>query len=406
MITKAPPEVLSPSDLAYMSTLNERDRRWFLATKAADLKAHGLSYRKVSKIMGTSTHTLQNGRQELLSGEGPGDGRIRRTGAGRKSVLPQHPEWTQAVVQIIEPHTAGLPQDENVVWISLSVTQIMSELSAIGYDISRYFVRQILDSLGLRERSFYKDLPMKEVKNRDEQFQRISSIREEAEAVGLPIISIDTKKKEMLGNFKREGKAFSNGQPLAYDHDFSTFSDGQIVPHGIYDVTRNVGYITLGISHDTSKFVCDNIARVWLEHLQEQYPNARTLVILCDGGGSNSSAHRIVKQDLMDLANKLGIRLLVVHYPPYCSKFNPIEHRLFSQITRSWSGAPLMSLQNAADRAAMTTTKKGLKVLVHINSKSYDIKRPIEESYQKRLARQVIFAPELGKWNYLVKPAK
>ena len=405
MITKAPPEVLSPSDLAYMSTLNERDRRWFLATKAADLKAHGLSYRKVSKIMGTSTHTLQNGRQELLSGEGPGDGRIRRTGAGRKSVLPQHPEWTQAVVQIIEPHTAGLPQDENVVWISLSVTQIMNELSKAGYDISRYFIRQILDSLGLRERSFYKDLPMKDIKNRDEQFQRISSIREEAETVGLPIISIDTKKKEMLGNFKREGKALSNGQLMAYDHDFSTFSDGQIVPHGIYDVTRNVGYMTLGISHDTSKFVCDNIARVWREYLKEQYPTAHTLVILCDGGGSNSSSHRIVKQDLMDLANKLGIKLLVVHYPPYCSKFNPIEHRLFSQITRSWSGAPLMSLQNAADRAAMTTTKKGLKVHVHINSKSYDIKRPIEESYQKRLARQVVFAPELGKWNYLIKPA-
>ena len=405
MITKAPPEVLSPSDLAYMSTLNERDRRWFLATKAADLKAQGFSYRKVSKIMGTSTHTLQNGIKELLTGEGPGEGRIRRAGSGRKSMLPQHPEWTQAVVKIIEPHTAGLPQDENVVWVSLSVTQIMSELSAIGYDISRYFVRQILDSLGLRERSFYKDLPMKEVKNRDEQFQRISSIREEAEAVGLPIISIDTKKKEMLGNFKREGKAFSNGQPLAYDHDFSTFSDGQIVPHGIYDVTRNVGYMTLGISHDTSKFVCDNIARVWREYLKEQYPTAHTLVILCDGGGSNSSEHRIVKQDLMDLANKLGIRLLVVHYPPYCSKFNPIEHRLFSQITRSWNGAPLMSLQNAADRAAMTTTKKELKVHVHINSKTYDIKRPIEESYQKRLARQVVFAPELGKWNYLVKPA-
>ena len=405
MTKKAPPEVLSPSDLAYMSTLNERDRRWFLTTKADDLKAQGFSYRKVSKIMGTSTHTLQNGRRELLSGEGPGEGRIRRTGAGRKSVLPQHPELTQAVVQIIEPHTAGLPQDENVVWISLSVTQIMSELSALGYDISRYFVRQILDSLGLRERSFYKDLPMKDVKDRNEQFEQITAICEEASSVGLPIVSIDTKKKEMLGNFKREGKALSNGPLKSLDHDFSTFSDGQIVPHGIYDVTRNVGYMTLGISHDTSKFVCDNIARVWREYLKEQYPDARTLVILCDGGGSNSSSHRIVKQDLMDLSNKLGIKLLVVHYPPYCSKFNPIEHKLFSQITRSWSGAPLMSLQNAADRAARTTTKKGLKVHVHINSKTYDIKRPIEESYQKRLARQVIFAPELGKWNYLVKPA-
>ena len=270
MTKEAPPEVLSPSDLAYMSTLNERDRRWFLTTKADDLKAQGFSYRKVSKIMGTSTHTLQNGRRELLSGDGPGKGRIRRTGAGRKSVLYQHPEWTQAVVQIIEPHTAGLPQDENVVWISLSVTQIMSELFALGYDISRYFVRQILDSLGLRERSFYKDLPMKDVKDRNEQFEQITAICEEASSVGLPIVSIDTKKKEMLGNFKREGKALSNGPLRSLDHDFSTFSDGQIVPHGIYDVPRNVGYMTLGISHDTSKFVCDNIARVWREYLKEQ----------------------------------------------------------------------------------------------------------------------------------------
>ena len=405
MTKKAPPEVLSPSDLAYISRLNERDRRWFLASKAANLKAQGLSFRKVSKIMGTSTHTLHSGIQELLTGEGPGDGRIRRTGAGRKSVLPQHPEWTQAVVQIIEPHTAGLPQDENVVWISLSVTQIMNTMAKARHKISRYFICQILDSLGLRERSFYKDLPMKEVKDRDEQFKRIAAIRKEAETVGLPIISIDTKKKEMLGNFKREGKALSNGPLKSLDHDFATFSDGQIVPHGIYDITKNVGYLTLGISHDTSRFVCDNIARVWENHLKWQYPDAHTLVILCDGGGSNSSSHRIVKQDLMDLANKLGIRLLIVHYPPYCSKFNPIEHRLFSQINRSWQGAPLMSLRNAADRAAMTTTKKGLKVHVHINSKAYEIQRPIDESYQKRLAKQIVFAQELGKWNYLIKPA-
>lgn len=148
-------------------------------------------------------------------------------------------------MQIIEPHTAGLPQDENVVWISLSVTQIMNELATIGYDISRYFVNRILGSLGLRERSFCKDLPMKDVKDRNEQFEKIDAIRKEATNVGLPIISIDTRKKEMMG-----------------------------------------------ISHDTSRFDCDNIARVWREHLREQYPDAQTLVILCDGGGSNSSSHR------------------------------------------------------------------------------------------------------------------
>ena len=405
MTKKAPPEILSPSDKAYMSGLNERDRRLFLTTKAASLKTQGFSYREVSKIMGTSTHTLQNGRQELLSGEGPGEGRIRRPGGGRKRVLPQHPEWTQAVVQIIEPHTAGLPQDETVYWVSLSITQIKNEMAKAGYDISRHLIRLILDDLGLRERSFHKDLPMKEVKYRNEQFERIAFIRDEANALGIPIISIDTKKKEMIGNFKREGKALSNGPLKSLDHDFATFSNCQIVPHGIYDVTKNVGYVTLGTSHDTSEFVCDNIERIWEEQLKKQYPDARTLIILCDGGGSNSSSHKIVKQDLMDLADRLRMRLLIVHYPPYCSKFNPIEHRLFSQITRSWSGAPLMSVQNAAERAAMTTTKKGLKVYVHINSEKYDIKRPIDKSYRERLEKQVVFAPELGKWNYLVKPA-
>lgn len=270
MAKKIPPEVPSPSDLAYMSGMNERDRRWFLATKAESLKAQGFSYRKISKIMGTGTHTLQKGRQELLSREGPGTGRVRRTGADRKSVLPRHPEWACAIVQIIEPYTAGLPQDENVVWVSLSVTQIIRELSATEYDIFRYFARQILDSLELRERSFYKELPMKEVNDRNEQFERIAFIRKEVEAIGLPIISIDTKKKEMLGDFKREGKALSNGRLKSLDHDFSTFSGGQIAPHGIYDVTKNIGYMTLGTGHDTSKFVCDNIDRGWNKHMKEQ----------------------------------------------------------------------------------------------------------------------------------------
>jgi len=177
-----------------------------------------------------------------------------------------------------------------------------------------------------------------------------------------------------------------------------------VIPHGIYDVAKNIGYMTMGVSHDTSKFVCDNIEKVWNQYLRQQYPDARTIAILCDGGGFNSSSHKIVKQDLMDLANRLNMRLLVMHYPPYCSKFNPIEHRLFSQITRSWNGAPLMSVEDAADRAARTITKTGLKVYADINNKTYDIKRQVDESYEKRLAWQVVFSPTLPKWNYLIKP--
>lgn len=404
MHPKNPPEVLSPSEMAYMSGLNERDRRLFLATRAESLRSQGLSYRKFSKRMGISTHTLQNGLQELHSCHPVERKRIRREGGGRHAVLPQHPEWIQAVIRIIEPHTAGLPQDEDVVWVSLTKTQIQNELAEAGFVISRYHITQILDFLELKERSFRKDIPMRDVKDRNEQFENIASVRESLEKVGIPIISVDTKKKELLGNFKRDGKALSSGTLKSFDHDFATFGNGTVVPHGIYDVRRNVGYMTMGVSHDTSKFVCDNIERVWNQYLKEQYPDARTIAILCDGGGSNSSSHRIVKQDLMDLANRLNMRLLVMHYPPYCSKFNPIEHRLFSQITRSWNGAPLMSVEDAAERAARTTTKTGLKVYADINNKTYDIKRQVDESYEKRLSWQVVFSQTLPKWNYLIKP--
>lgn len=258
MITKSPPEVLTPEDLAYISTLNECERRHFLATKAVFFHKQGFSISKVSKIMMTGKNTIYKGIRELRTNAGPPKGRVRRQGGGRKDLLSQHPEWIGALKVVIEPHTAGLPQDANVIWVSISVPQISREMSKNGYNVSEYIVRQILDSLGFRHRSFRKDMPMKEVKDRDAQFKNISSIRTACEEIGLPIISIDTKKKELIGNFKRNGKVLSKGQPKSLDHDFATFSDGQIVPHGIYDVTKNVGYMTIGTSHDTSKFVCDN----------------------------------------------------------------------------------------------------------------------------------------------------
>lgn len=405
MIMKSPPEVLTPEDQAYISTLNECERRQFLATKAIFFHKQGFSISKVSKIMKVCKNTLYKGIRELRTGDGPGKGRIRRQGGGRKGLLSLHPEWIDALRFVIEPYTAGLPQDADVIWVSISVPQISGEMSDNGYDVSEYIVRRILDALGGRHRSFIKDMPMKAVEDRDDQFKNISSIRTACEETGLPVISIDTKKKELIGNFKRNGQFLSKGQPKSLDHDFATFSNGQIVPHGIYDVTKNVGYMTIGTSHDTSKFVCDNIYRVWKEHLQEQCQEAHTIVILCDGGGSNSSSHRIVKQELMELADRLNINLPVMHYPPYCSKFNPIEHRLFSHITRSWKGAPLISVEDAAKRAAKTITSKGLTVKVDINSKTYDIQRPIDKSYEKKVARRSVFHGKLPKWNYLIKPA-
>lgn len=401
MFTKAPPEVLTTQKKLFMSQLNECQKRQFLGTEALALGRRGVG--KVTQFFGVSKTTVYNSINEIKSGYSPEPGRIRRRGGGRKRLLDSHPEWFETFNLVIGPRTAGLPQDEGIIWVSMSAPEIARKMADKGCKVSEYVVRQILEQLGFRRRSFTKDLPMKDVKDRDAQFLNIADIREKAAEINLPIISIDTKKKELVGNFKREGKVLAVGRPKSLDHDFATFSDGQIVPHGIYDVTKNVGYMTIGTSHDTSKFVCDNIGRVWNEHLREQYPEANTIVILCDGGGSNSSSHHIVKQDLMNLASRLDMNLLVMHYPPYCSKYNPIEHRLFSQITRSWSGAPLLSVEDAARRAAETTTSKGLTVYVDINTKTYDIQRPIDESYERERRRRIIPMDALPKWNYLVK---
>lgn len=385
-----------------MSELNECQQRHYLAECALNLGRHGVS--KISEKMGYCKNTIRKGIRELLSGYTPGEGRVRRPGGGRKSRLSMHPEWIETFRLVIGPHLAGLPQDENVYWVSLTVPQIRKGMADAGCKLSEYHVRRILDSFGFRNRKFLKDLPIREAKERDAQFIHIADVRAKCAELGIPILSMDTKKKELIGNFRRAGKALSVGQPKSLDHDFETFANGKIVPHGIYDVATKTGYLTIGTDHDTSEFACDNIKRVWKTQLREQYPEAHTIVLLCDGGGSNASNHHIVKQDLMNLANDLNMKILVMHYPPYCSKYNPIEHRFFSQIHRSWSGAPLISIEDAVRRAAMTTTKKGLTVHVDVNSETYNISKPIDKNYKRRLGWQVIFDPNLPKWNYLIKP--
>ena len=402
MVTKSSPQYISEDEIQFYNTLNECDRRRYAAIRANGLGYNGVC--KVTKIFGIDKNTVYRGKRELANGFCPGGGRIRQRGGGRKPLIPAHPEWVDALKTVIEPFSAGLPQDDAVIWVSLTVSQIKEKLKETGFNVSDYIVKKILSLLGYKKRSFIKNLVMRDVEQRDAQFVMIKEIKGQCGSIGVPVIIIDTKKKEMIGNFKRDGQAYSKGQPQSADHDFSTFSEGLIVPHGIYDVADNKGYMTIGTSHDTSQFVCDNIERVWNEHLMNMYPGASTIAILCDGGGSNSSSHKIVKQDFMDLADRMGMNLLIMHYPPYCSKFNPIEHRLFSQITRSWAGAPLLSVDEAAQRAANTTTKNGLRVNVDIVHKKYDIKRTVLDSYEKRLEQQVVFHKDLPKWNYFIKP--
>ncbi len=387
-----------------MISYDERQRRQFLASKACALGYHGVSL--VAQAAGVCIDTIYSGIRELksMSNDTFPKNRVRKAGGGRKPVLEKHPEYLSVFDEIAEAHTAGLPQDPDVIWLTVSTSQMVALFKKRGVNVSPYTVRQMKTVRGFRDRSFTKSLTLKDVKDRNAQFEKIKSVLSECESADIPVLSIDTKKKEMIGNFKRAGKVSSKGgTPKSYDHDFKTFSRGTIVPHGIFDVNANKAYITLGTSHDTSDFVCDNIERVWTEHLQWQYPDTDTICILCDGGGSNACSHHVVKQSFMRLSYRLGLNIIMLHYPPYCSKYNPIEHCVFGPITRSWSGAPLLTIEDAKVRAESTTTKKGLSIIATINQRTYETKRPIMETYESEKSRRIVFDDSLPKWNYLIK---
>jgi hypothetical protein len=298
---------------------------------------------------------------------------------------------------------AGLPQDKDVKWTHLSERTIGDNLADRNQVASRYHVNQMLKYRHYKKRALLKKIALNDVEGRNEQFNKIAAYRTSFTNEGLPVISIDTKKKELLGNFSRLGSAYSILERHTYDHDFLSSADGQIVPHGIYDVNENIGYVTLGLSKDTSEFVCDNLSKCWTETLQYKYPDAETMLLLCDGGGSNASAHYIVKQDLVKLAKSLNINILVAHYPPYCSKWNPIEHRLFSQITHTWSGIALKNIEFVKNLTNTTTTRTGLKVITSINQKQYLNKREVCQKFRDNIQEYITFDDKRPKWNYLIK---
>lgn len=243
---------------------------------------------------------------------------------------------------------------------------------------------------------------MKTVEHRNEQFENIAALKATYQMNGNPVISIDTKKKEHIGNFYRAGQLYTTAPLETYDHDFTSFAEGRIIPHAIYDLQLNTGFINIGTSHDTSEFVCDSMRQWWYAQGQHDYPQATSLLILCDSGGSNSCRHYIFKQDLQQLANELGIELRVAHYPPYCSKYNPIEHRLFPHITRACQGVVFKSLAVVKELMARTKTNQGLSVAVNVIDKIYSTGRKATDSFKENLP--IIFDDFLPQWNYRAVP--
>ena len=243
---------------------------------------------------------------------------------------------------------------------------------------------------------------MKAVAQRNEQFEKIAVLQATYQKVGNPIISIDTKKKEYLGNFYRNGHLYATAPLTTYDHDFTSFAEGIVIPHAIYDLQLNTGFINLGISHDTSQFVCDSLRRWWYTQGQRDYPHATSILILCDGGGSNDSRHAIFKQDLQDLANEIGIEIRIAHYPPYCSKYNPIEHRLFPHVTRACQGVIFRNLEVVKHLMAHTKTQQGLSVIVHVIDKMYSTGRKAADTFKNNMP--ILFDDFLPQWNYRAVP--
>ena len=240
--------------------------------------------------------------------------------------------------------------------------------------------------------------------NRNAQFERIAELKALYEADGNPVVSVDTKKKEPIGNLFREGKIYTTQTLEVFDHDFPSLAEGVAIPHSIFDPVRNEAYVTIGTSRDTSEFACDSIRHWWVHYGKLYYPNATSILLLMDGGGSNSSRHYIFKQDLQALADEIGVEIRIAHYPPYTSKWNPIEHRVFPHITRSLQGVILTTHQLAKELIEKTTTKAGLKVVAWILNQVYETGRKVAAGFKDSM--RIVFDDVLGQWNYVAVPQK
>lgn len=312
------------------------------------------------------------------------------------------PQLISNFQRVLQDHTAGDPMRESIKWTNLSRRQISHQLNVLGTQASKQVVSQLLRAQDYRRRKPHKNYTMGEHADRNAQFEKIGRLKKAAFEAGNPTISMDTKKKELLGNFYREGVTDATQPTVVNDHDFPSASDGKVIPHGIYDLGRNEASLHLNLSHDTSEFACESLSLWWFEHGLQHYPNADELLILCDGGGSNSASHYIFKEDLQALSTRIGLRIRVAHYPPYCSKYNPIEHRLFPHVTRACKGVSFHTIDTVKHYMKKTTTTTGLSVVVRVIDKVFETGRKYAAGFKETMTIQ--FDDYLPKWNYVATP--
>ncbi len=382
------------------SQLDERGRRLFAAGEVRTAGWGGLAV--VSRITGLARSTVNRGEDDLDAAP-LAKGQVRRAGGGRKAVAENDAELVPELKRLVEPATLGDPM-RPLIWVSKSMDKLAATLTAMGHPISADTVRKELVKLGFSRQSNRKADEGSKHPDRNAQFEYINKKVVAAQAKRQPVISVDTKKKELIGNFKNGGTDYRpKGDPQRVNvHDFEDKQLGKVVPYGVYDVAANVGFVSVGITSDTAEFAVQSI-RCWLERMgRQRYPRARELTITADCGGSNGARVRLWKVELQKLADETGLALRVHHYPPGTSKWNRIEHRLFCHITQNWRGRPLTDRVAVVELIGATTTKAGLKVECALDTRTYEKGIKVSDAEMESLdITGDTFHPE---WNYTIKP--
>jgi Rhodopirellula transposase DDE domain len=387
---------------AMRGCLDERQRRLWAAAEARSVGRGGLA--AVCRVTGMAQTTVRRGFKDLDASESYEAGRVRRRGAGRPSVLERDPSVEQALDGLLEPVTVGDPERVSVRWTSKSASKLADELRALGHDLVDRTVLRLLGKMGFSMQGNYKTREGSDHPDRDAQFHYINATVAGALQDGQPVISVDTKKKELVGEFKNGGREWApTGEPVEVNtHDFPSYAKGKATPHGVYDIARNEGWVSVGVSADTAQFAANSITAWWQYLGRERYPNAEILTITADSGGSNNPRGRLWKIELQKLANLLGIPIRVLHYPPGTSKWNRIEHRLFSYISINWRGKPLTSYQAIINLIAATTTSTGLKIYARLDENEYPTKIKVTDA--ELAAVNIERHAFHGDWNYTVHP--
>ena len=382
--------------------LNEYQRRMFLATEAKAIGYGGISL--VSRISGVSRQTLQEGVKELDDPElGTIDqGRSRRPGAGRKKIWETQPEILDKLAALVEAHTKGDPM-RLLLWTNKSLRNLSSALVEKGYAANKDTVGQMLRMIGYGLQADKKTLTVKPPHaDRDAQFEHINTETKKAVAAGNPVLSIDAKKKENIGNFKNNGKTYQpHKSPIeVLDHDFPIKELGKATPFGVYNIYKNQGFVNVGLSSDTATFAVESISKWWYSEGTVEYEHADKIVLTADCGGSNGNRNRLWKFELQKLANEIDKDIQVLHYPPGTSKWNKIEHRMFAFISKNWQGIPLESISVIVNLIGSTTTTKGLSIRCVLDDKVYE--KGTEVSDHDFASIRILNDNFHGDWNYTI----